>query len=81
MTTQETSAAPLGLRERKQQRTRERIRREAYRFFAGDGYEATTADRIADAAEISPDPAGLYGRHLSPLSRRLHVTFQPEESR
>ncbi|MFF4693622.1 TetR family transcriptional regulator [Streptomyces sp. NPDC001307] len=53
MTTHETSAAPLGLRERKKQKTRERIRREAYRLFAEHGYEATTVDQIADAAEIS----------------------------
>ena len=36
MTTHETSAAPLGLRERKKRQTRERIRREAYRLFAED---------------------------------------------
>ena len=53
MTTHETSAAPLGLRERKKQQTRERIRREAYRLFAEHGYEATTVDQIADAAEVS----------------------------
>ncbi|MEU6376845.1 TetR family transcriptional regulator [Streptomyces sp. NPDC046909] len=53
MTTHETSAAPLGLRERKKQQTRERIRREAYRLFAEHGYEATTVDQIAEAAEVS----------------------------
>lgn len=53
MTMHETSAAPLGLRERKKQKTRERVRREAYRLFAEHGYEATTVDQIADAAEIS----------------------------
>ncbi|PWI18205.1 TetR family transcriptional regulator [Streptomyces sp. Act143] len=53
MTTHETSAAPLGLRERKKKQTRERIRREAYRLFAEHGYEATTVDQIADAAEVS----------------------------
>jgi AcrR family transcriptional regulator len=53
MTTHETSAAPLGLRERKKQQTRERIRREAYRLFAEHGYEATTVDQIADASEVS----------------------------
>ncbi|MER6353066.1 TetR family transcriptional regulator [Streptomyces sp. NPDC001634] len=53
MTTHETSAAPLGLRERKKQKTRERIRREAYRLFAEHGYEATTVDQIAEAAEVS----------------------------
>ncbi|MET7736766.1 TetR family transcriptional regulator [Streptomyces sp. NPDC005402] len=53
MTMHETSAAPLGLRERKKQQTRERIRREAYRLFAEHGYEATTVDQIAEAAEVS----------------------------
>jgi AcrR family transcriptional regulator len=60
MTTHETSAAPLGLRERKKRQTRERIRREAYRLFAEHGYEATTVDQIADAAEVSPSTFFRY---------------------
>ena len=60
MTMHETSAAPLGLRERKKQKTLERIRREAYRLFAENGYEATTVDQIADAAEISPSTFFRY---------------------
>ncbi|MFC3577004.1 TetR family transcriptional regulator [Streptomyces yaanensis] len=60
MTTHETSAAPLGLRERKKQKTRERIRREAYSLFAQHGYEATTVDQIADAAEVSPSTFFRY---------------------
>ncbi|MGQ4382194.1 acyl-CoA-like ligand-binding transcription factor [Streptomyces sp. SAS_270] len=60
MTTHETSAAPLGLRERKKQKTLERIRREAYRLFAEHGYEATTVDQIAEAAEISPSTFFRY---------------------
>ncbi|OIK00132.1 TetR family transcriptional regulator [Streptomyces colonosanans] len=60
MTTHETSAAPLGLRERKKQKTRERIRREAYRLFAEHGYEATTVDQIAEAAEVSPSTFFRY---------------------
>ncbi|MCX4403616.1 TetR family transcriptional regulator [Streptomyces sp. NPDC059837] len=60
MTTHETSAAPLGLRERKKQKTRERIRHEAYRLFAEHGYEATTVDQIADAAEVSPSTFFRY---------------------
>jgi AcrR family transcriptional regulator len=54
MTTEETPAAAApSLRERKKQRTRETIRREAYRLFAAQGYEATTVDQIAEAAEVS----------------------------
>ncbi|NEA46220.1 TetR family transcriptional regulator [Streptomyces sp. SID10815] len=60
MTTHETSAAPLGLRERKKRKTRERIRHEAYRLFAAHGYEATTVDQIADAAEVSPSTFFRY---------------------
>ena len=43
-----------GLRERKKQRTRELIQREAIRLFEEQGYEATTVEQIASAAEISP---------------------------
>jgi AcrR family transcriptional regulator len=43
-----------GLRERRKQRTRVAIQREAMRLFAEQGYEATTVEQIADAAEVSP---------------------------
>ncbi|MFC7713287.1 TetR/AcrR family transcriptional regulator [Nonomuraea recticatena] len=43
-----------GLRERKKARTREAILREAFRLFRERGYNATTIDQIAEAAEISP---------------------------
>ena len=43
-----------GLRERKKQRTRELIQREAIRLFEEQGYETTTVEQIAAAAEISP---------------------------
>ena len=45
---------PTGLRERKKQRTRDAIQREAMRLFLEQGYEATTIDQIAEAADISP---------------------------
>ncbi len=44
----------LGLRERKKQRTKEAIQREALRLFEAQGYEATTIEQIAAAADISP---------------------------
>jgi AcrR family transcriptional regulator len=61
MSTKETPAVPpLSLRERKKLRTREAIRREAYRLFAEQGYEATTVDQIAEAAEVSPSTFFRY---------------------
>ncbi|WP_395294573.1 TetR family transcriptional regulator [Kitasatospora hibisci] len=44
---------PLSLRERKKLKTRQAIRREAYRLIAGQGYENTTVEQIAAAAEVS----------------------------
>jgi AcrR family transcriptional regulator len=54
MTLQEKSgtAAP-GLRERKRQQTRERLTRAAMALFLERGFEATTLDDIAAAADIS----------------------------
>ncbi|MFI6586572.1 TetR family transcriptional regulator [Embleya sp. NPDC050493] len=52
--------SPVGLRERKKIKTRQAIRREAYRLFREHGYDATTVDRIAEAAEISPSTFFRY---------------------
>ncbi|GAC1646434.1 MAG: TetR family transcriptional regulator [Candidatus Dormibacteraceae bacterium] len=43
-----------GLRERKKQKTREAIQREAMRLIAKQGYDQTTIEQIAAAVEISP---------------------------
>ena len=43
----------LGLRERKKARTRAAIQHEALRLFREQGYEATTIEQIAEAAEVS----------------------------
>ena len=48
------SAPTVGLRERKKQKTRESIQRTALRLFEKQGYEETTIEQIAAAAEISP---------------------------
>jgi len=46
--------SPSGLRERKKQKTKEAIQREAMRLFLERGYEETTIEQIANAADISP---------------------------
>jgi AcrR family transcriptional regulator len=51
---------PLGLRERKKIKTRQAIRREAFRLFDANGYAATTVEQIAEAAEVSPSTFFRY---------------------
>jgi AcrR family transcriptional regulator len=45
--------SPTGLRERKKQKTKAAIQRAALRLFKRQGYEETTVEQIAAAAEIS----------------------------
>lgn len=56
----EQSGVRIGLRERKKAKTRQRIQDEALRLFAAQGYDATTIEQIADAAEISPSTFFRY---------------------
>lgn len=45
--------APLGRRERKKARTRAAIRQHAMRLFREQGFQATTVEQIAEAADVS----------------------------
>jgi AcrR family transcriptional regulator len=49
-----------GLRERKKIRTRQTIRREAFRLIEENGYASTTVEQIAEAAEVSPSTFFRY---------------------
>ena len=49
-----------GLRERKKLKTRIAIRRATYRLIAQQGYEATTVEQIAEAADVSPSTVFRY---------------------
>ena len=52
-TKSDAAAGPSGLRERKRQQTRERLTRVAMALFLERGFEATTLDDIAAAADVS----------------------------
>ena len=49
-----------GLRERKKAKTRAAIRDQALRLIREQGYEATTVEQIAEAAEVSPSTFFRY---------------------
>jgi AcrR family transcriptional regulator len=59
-----TPATPVpprpGLRERKKARTKAAIQQHALRLFSEQGYQQTTVDQIAEAAEVSPSTFFRY---------------------
>src|ERR1700751_1593509 len=60
MSSLDTPAEKLGLRERKKQQTRETIARAAPRLFADQGYDETTLAEIAEAADVAPRTIFAY---------------------
>jgi AcrR family transcriptional regulator len=80
--------SPTGLRERKKQKTKEAIQREAMRLFQEQGYDQTTIEQIAEAAEISPstffnyfptkEDVVLYDRY-DPIMASLMLARPAEE--
>ena len=59
---------PLGLRERKRQRTRETIARVALELFDRQGFQETTIPPIAAAADVSPRTVSAYFPHKEDLA-------------
>lgn len=60
MTRSATSRSSSGLRERKKARTRNAIHSHALRLFREQGYETTTMEHIAEAAEVSASTLFRY---------------------
>ncbi len=66
---------PAGLRERKKAKTRAAIQAHALRLFELQGYDATTVDQIAEAAEVSQSTFFRYFPTKEDVV--LHDRFDP----
>ncbi|MET8775583.1 TetR family transcriptional regulator [Nocardia sp. NPDC004654] len=60
VSTTRDNTAPLGLRERKKQQTRQRIMNIALELCDKQGFDATTVEQIANAADVSPRTVNRY---------------------
>jgi AcrR family transcriptional regulator len=78
---------PEGLRERKKRATRTAIQRAALALFVNNGYDETTTEEIARAAEVSPSTLfnyfptkeSLLADDYDPLFIHLLASRPPEE--